>query len=158
MEVIFTDNAPQALSELDDAIESALLAVGQQCEGYAKSELSNTPKRIDTGLLRNSITYALDGKPAAAGAYHASFGSNKTKKGNRVRASSANAGVVGFGSYGGSAPKTSEPSVFVGTNVEYATYVHDGTQRMAANRFLRNAVTKHASVYQNIIKSHLQKG
>lgn len=32
-----------------------------------------------------------------------------------------------------------ESAVYVGTNVEYGIYVHEGTRRMEANRFLRNA-------------------
>lgn len=30
-------------------------------------------------------------------------------------------------------------TLYVGTNTEYAGYVHDGTHRMAPNRFLKNA-------------------
>ena len=39
---------------------------------------------------------------------------------------------------------SSEPAAYVGTNVEYAPYVHDGTMRMAPNRFLRNAFERNA--------------
>lgn len=45
-----------------------------------------------------------------------------------------------------------ENAVYVGTNVEYAPYVHEGTARMAPNRFLRNAVEGHAEEYQRILK------
>lgn len=162
MKVKFKDNAPQALREADEAIEAALLAIGLQAEGYAKNELSNTPKRIDTGLLRNSITYAYTGKEAAIKNYHATKGKNRYKsgknKGKRYSANSKNAGEVGVGFYSGQAPKTKDPSVFVGTNVEYAIYVHDGTQRMAANRFLRNAIERHANTFKAIVKKHLQQG
>lgn len=33
-----------------------------------------------------------------------------------------------------------DKAVHVGTNVEYGIYVHEGTRKMAANRFLRNAL------------------
>ena len=53
-----------------------------------------------------------------------------------------------------------EPAVYVGTNVEYALYVHEGTQRpkRAGNPFLRRAVTENAKRFKEIIKKHLQNG
>lgn len=47
----------------------------------------------------------------------------------------------------------SEDAVYVGTNVEYGIYVHEGTRNMAANRFLRNAFEKNADQ----LKSKLQE-
>ena len=47
--------------------------------------------------------------------------------------------------------------VVVGTNVEYASYVHDGTRRMAPNRFLRNALAEHKGDYEGIIRRSLSK-
>lgn len=46
----------------------------------------------------------------------------------------------------------------VGTNVEYGIYVHEGTTRMAPNRFLKNAVANHAEEYKMIIENELKKG
>lgn len=40
----------------------------------------------------------------------------------------------------------------IGTNVEYGIYVHEGTRKMEANRFLRNGVEKHADDYYKIIE------
>lgn len=40
------------------------------------------------------------------------------------------------------AVRADEGAVYIGTNVEYAPYVHEGTVKMAANRFLRNAIEK----------------
>lgn len=41
-------------------------------------------------------------------------------------------------------------TVVVGTDVEYALYVHQGTRRMAANRFLRNGIVNNAEEYKEI--------
>lgn len=49
-----------------------------------------------------------------------------------------------------------EQSVTVGTNVEYAIYVHEGTRKMAPNRFLKNAVVKNEQTIQNHIKKRLK--
>lgn len=143
--------------KLEEDIEAALEAVGLQAEGYAKLELENSPRRVDTGLLRNSITHAVSGKPTSVKSYHASFGSNRTKTGRRKRATSKNAGSVSAGFYGGTAPADDKDhmAVYVGTNVEYAPYVHDGTMRMSPNRFLKNAIEKNRAEYYKIIESYL---
>ena len=62
--VKITDNSGEYLKALEEVKERALEAVGIQAEGHAKVELSNSPERIDTGLLRNSITHAVSGKSA----------------------------------------------------------------------------------------------
>lgn len=41
-------------------------------------------------------------------------------------------------------------TVVVGTNVNYAIYVHQGTQKMAANRFLRNGLSNNREEYAEI--------
>ena len=134
------DHSDEYLRDVGKALEAALEGVGAHLEGEAKEELSNSPKRIDTGLLRNSITYALDGEPAAMQTYHAD-NSNKN-------------GSTNIGSYSGTAPKESgdNRSVIVGTNVEYAIYVHEGTSRMAPNRFLKNALDRN----QDQIKKYIE--
>ena len=158
MQIQLTDNSEAVKEAVREAVERALTAVGMHIEGEAKEELSNDPKRIDTGLLRNSITYAVSGHPAGIKSYHADFGSNRTAKGNRVRASSKNAGSVGFGSYSGNAPE--EPNgwkaVYIGTNTDYGGYVHEGTVKMAPNRFLKNAVEKNRDQIKRIIENELK--
>lgn len=47
--------------------------------------------------------------------------------------------------------------VVVGTNIDYAFWVHDGTRRMAPNRFLRNALAQHKGDYEGIIRRSLHK-
>lgn len=47
--------------------------------------------------------------------------------------------------------------VYIGTPVEYGIYVHEGTSRMTPNRFLRNAVTKHANDYRDIVLKNLKR-
>lgn len=50
-----------------------------------------------------------------------------------------------------------EPDNFttiVGTNVDYAIYVHEGTRKMAPNRFLKNAVERNTGQ----IMSYIERG
>ena len=93
---IVEDHTEEVKEKMKNAIETALNAVGAQAVGHAVAEITSQGA-IDTGLLRNSITYALDGSGAKNTSYHASKGSNKNAKGKRVSASSTNAGSVKVG-------------------------------------------------------------
>ena len=59
-EFTLTDNSGDVLNELGLDIPKGLEAVGKQCMNYAALELENKPARVDTGLLRNSITYVVN--------------------------------------------------------------------------------------------------
>lgn len=128
-DVEIVDHTEKYMGEVDKALEAALEAIGIHLEGEAKEELENSPHRVDTGLLRNSITYALDGEAPAISAYSGDKPSKYTGK------------MPQSGSYSGNAPKEGGKgrSVMIGTNVEYAIYVHEGTSQMSPNRFLKNA-------------------
>lgn len=104
------DHSAEYLKDVSNALDAALEAVGIHVEGEAKEELENTPRRIDTGNLRNSITHE----------------------------------VV-----------DAERVVYVGTNVEYGIYVHEGTSKMAPNRFLKNAVDRNKEQITDYIKKSL---
>lgn len=134
-----SDNTQKVIDEVHDRALVALDAVGLQAATLSKMELQKSPERIDTGLLRNSITHAVSGQPAAVGAYTA----DSPKKGRES------------GSYGGTAPEAESPDkpfVLVGTNVEYAIYVHEGTQSMTPNRFIANAMRSNSGEFQKIIE------
>ena len=51
--------------------------------------------------------------------------------------------------------KTSENTVYVGTNVEYGVYVEMGTRKMRAYPYLRPAIEKHIDEYNKIIRKGL---
>ena len=136
MGVTINDNTDAVLEALKQAIENGLEACGIQAEGYAVLNLENNPRRVDTGLLRNSITHAIAGKGAAKSSYASDDGTKS-------------------GSYSGTAPGEEGKEVIIGTNVSYAGYVHDGTSRMAPNRFLANAGNK-KDEYKEIIQSYLE--
>lgn len=46
--------------------------------------------------------------------------------------------------------------VSIGTNVEYAMYVHDGTSKMAPNRFLRNGLMNNVDEYKEDVEKCLK--
>lgn len=149
MNIQFTDNTKEAIEAKNEAVKKALYAVGMHLEGEAKEELENTPRRVDTGLLRNSITFALSGEAPQIKSYH---GDNPSRH-NQVEA-------VPIGRYSGTAPNdpVNEQAVYIGTNVQYALYVHEGVQqRMEPNRFLRNAVEKNQAQVKDYIERELKK-
>lgn len=90
-------------------VDKALHMVGGLCESTVKEVLTEN-QSVDTGLLRNSITYALAGEPPNIQSYVSDDGTKS-------------------GSYSGNAPVEDDEnhkSVYVGTNVEYAPYVELG--------------------------------
>lgn len=108
---IAANNTEQIKNAIDSALVAALVEIGISCERFAKLQCP-----VDTGRLRNSITYAI---------------------------------------------ASSEKSVYVGTNVEYALSVHEGTgsNRKAGPRpFLKDAGANHVAYYRDVLKKHMQSG
>lgn len=143
---ILENNAEKIKEATREHVLSALDAIGMQAATLAKVELQKAPERIDTGLLRNSITHAVCGRPAAMASYSADNPSKYTGK------------TPEGGSYGGTAPAADDPAklfVLVGTNVEYALYVHEGTTDMTPNRFLTNAIKNNGAEFQQIMEREL---
>ena len=137
MSVTIQDNSAEVSAEIKSALLRGLETCGLVAEGYAKKL---TP--VDTGLLRNSITYAISGEEAAIDTYEDNEGKNK-------------------GFYSGTAPEESSDktkSVYIGTNVEYASMVEIGTLKADAQPFLKPAVNDHQSKYRKIIENELKNG
>lgn len=51
-----------------------------------------------------------------------------------------------------------EPAAYIGTNVEYASYVCLGTIHMKAQPFLKPAVNDHKDEYRKILENSLKNG
>lgn len=149
------DNTEEVLRALKEQVDLGLEAIGAQAQSYAVRDCP-----VDTGLLRNSITFAVAGKGTNASSYHAKYGSNRNSKGKRISASSKKAGSVGYGSYSaGTVGNADEHAVYIGTNVEYAPYVEydDKAQHSSGKaHFLRDAATTHSAKYKAIMKAALQ--
>lgn len=147
------DNTGKTKEALLEQALVALEAAGLRAEGYAKLELENTPRRIDTGLLRNSITHAVSGKPPAISSFR---GNQKSKYDSKKD--------IPSGKYSGTAPNDpkEKSAVYIGSNVSYAAYVHEGFnlpsgKHVAPNRFLKNAIQKHKNEYFKIIETYLKR-
>jgi HK97 gp10 family phage protein len=55
----FKDNSKEFLDAMENAIKNGLTAIGMTAEGHAKKEITRQ-KAVDTGRLRNSITFATE--------------------------------------------------------------------------------------------------
>ena len=143
-DVRLVDNSAAAKNGLKSAVRRALMVIGLKAERYAKSNCTEM-KAVDTGLLRNSITFALAGGQANTTSYAADRG-----KGGKPPAT---------GSYSGTAEGGEEDlAVYIGTNVEYAPYIEFGTERRGPRPFLHNAAADHAAEYREILQRELKKG
>lgn len=60
MEIKIDDHSGNYMQAFNAQLMVALEAIGIHIEGEAKEELENTPRRIDTGNLRNSISHQLE--------------------------------------------------------------------------------------------------
>ena len=132
------DKSPEDRTAAAPANKRALWAMGAQAEGHAKK--GNVP--VDTGLLRNSITFAVGGEPIHETHYKA----DKPDK----------SGVVKSGSYpGGSVPKGDY--VAIGSSVEYAASQELGSSRgKHAHHFLRDAVANYTEEYKGTVKQSFE--
>lgn len=127
------DHTDEVLSAMEKAIERGLEAIGMTAEGYAKENET----AIDTGLLRNSITYAISGKSANTSSYVSDDGKKS-------------------GNYSGQAPTDGEKGVYIGTNVEYAPYIELGTKKIQALHFLQRAASEHGKEYKKLLEDSMK--
>lgn len=103
-----TDYSDEVKAKIKSAIKEALKSVGVQAVAHAVTYITES-SAVDTGLLRNSITFALGGESPAKSTYSGGKGVHSGRAGEN-------------GSYSGNAPAdtSTEKSVYIGTNVYYA--------------------------------------
>lgn len=127
---IVNDRTEECLNAIKEQGQAALEACGLQAERYAAQ---NCP--VITGRLRNSITHA-----------------TKSFSGRAVYAD--NQGHTFYD--GGAKGAVVEGKVYIGTNVEYAPYVENGSSRRTPRHFLKKAMENHDTVYKTIIERYLK--
>lgn len=132
------DYSADILRELAKAVETGMLSIGEKANGHA---VKTVP--VDTGLLKNSITYGLDGGETHITSYRAD-----PDKGD------------GRGSYSGTFEKAPEGQrvLYLGSNVHYAEAVEtlDRHHKVGGAHFLKNAMANHTDEYKNTLKAALE--
>lgn len=122
--VKFDDNSGIFLDAEREAVDRALYAIGVKGVEGATDAISgayNVAAAVDTGRLRASISFiTATGEKGDSG----TAPPPNAKQGDKLS---------------GTAEKN---SVVIGSNVEYAEYVHDGTSRMDGRPFLREGIDR----------------
>lgn len=126
IDVKITDNSKFFLDALAERKEQALIAIGLTAESYAKRDCP-----VDTGRLRNSITFATS---------------------TQHDSGSLPAEAEDFAAQG----TPEEGVVYIGTNVKYAPSIELGMSHRKPKPFLRPAVTNHTAEYKAITKKALE--
>ena len=140
MSYTYKDNTDEVLAALERAKKRWFEAVGLAAERHAKKKITKE-KAVDTGRLRNSITYALAGEEAHIKSYRAD-------KGGKDRETYT---------YDGTADGKKGSGVYIGTNVEYAPGIELGTHRSAgAVHFLQDAVANHTDEYKKLMEDSMK--
>ena len=129
MSYTYKDNTDEVLSALEKAKVRGLTAIGMTAEGHAKKKITQA-KAVDTGRLRNSITFAVSGESANISSYSGDHGEEG-------------------GTYSGTAPNDKEKAVYIGTGVKYAAGIETGSHRKAGGvHFLQDAASNHSDEYK----------
>ena len=139
----YRDNTNKILELLQGAKRRGFEAIGLAAEGHAKKKIT-AEGAVDTGRLRNSITYALAGEETHVKQYRG----YKKGQGEEKR---------GVYSYEGVAPEKKGEGVYIGTNVEYAPGIELGTNRSAgAVHFLQDAANGHTAEYKRLMEDSMK--
>ena len=137
MSYTYKDNTEEVLSAMEKAIERGLEAIGLTAEGHAKKKITQA-KAVDTGRLRNSITFAVSGKSANISSYSGDHGEEG-------------------GTYSGTAPNDKEKAVYIGTGVEYAIGIETGSHRKAgAVHFLQKGATEPKDEFKRLMEDSMK--
>lgn len=128
------DNRPEVQKALQENMENCLYIMGTRAVEGAVRSISFDNLAVDTGRLRASISFVTaDGTTGDSGER-----SDASKGGDTLS---------------GKAPAD---SVQVGTNVEYAEFVHNGTSRMAARPFLKDGIEDNKEYIEEGVKGVLE--
>ena len=137
MSYTYKDNTKEVLSALEMAKVRGLTAIGMAAEGYAKKKITQA-KAVDTGRLRNSITFAVSGESANISSYSGDHGEEG-------------------GTYSGAAPNDKDKAVYIGTGVEYAAGIETGSHRKAGGvHFLQDAAANHTDEYKRLMEDSMK--
>ena len=132
----YRDNTEEVLNALEAAIKRGNEAIGMTAERHAKKKCP-----VDTGRLRNSITYALAGEETHVKSYRAN-------KGGKDRETYT---------YDGTADGKKGSGVYIGTNVEYAPFVENGARGRPPVHFLQDAAENHTDEYKRLMEDSMKK-
>ena len=161
IQVEIQDNAESFKREFEEKLKTALEAVGLQAEGNAKLEIESMPRRVDTGLLRNSITHRVINENSVvigSNTYYAVYVNEGTGK-YAVNGSTSDGWWVYVKGSTSSKISAHGKRYTQAQARRVVAYLRSKgldahmTQGMKPNRFLINAMEKHRDDYKQIIEA-----
>ena len=139
-QVTFRDNTNEVIGLFQKAKHRGLQAIGMAAEGHAKKKCP-----VDTGRLRNSITYAIAGYATHVQSYRRSNVAGGTSQKHK------------YYDYGGGTMEGEKDSaVFIGSNVEYAPFVELGANGRPPAHFLQDAASGHGDEYKRLMEDSMK--
>lgn len=135
--VNFIDHSSEVKAKLEEAIEAALEAMGNQAVTHAKKNITATG-RVDTGALRNSMNHQVEMSEKAV------------HVGTNQEYALFNEMGTGIFTEGGGGRKS--PWSYQDANGEWHR-----TRGMKPIHFLRNAIQEHVGEYQKIAASTIKE-
>ena len=139
-QVTFRDNTDEVIGLLQKAKHRGLEAIGLAAEGHAKKKCP-----VDTGRLRNSITYAIAGYQTHVKSY---------RRGNVAGGASHKHTRYEYDS--GEMEGEKDSAVFIGSNVEYAPFVELGAKGRPPAHFLQDAASGHGNEYKRLMEDSMK--
>lgn len=121
----------QVLKASDAAVERGLEAIGMQSVTLTHRDKEQGGTPVDTGRLRNSIAWATEKK--SGGGSDGQGGGDASEAG-----------------------KADKYTVVIGTNVEYAESVEEGSSKRKAYHMLRNAINDEMDEKERIMRASLE--
>lgn len=129
---VVTTNIGEINDRFNNAKERALIAIGMAAERHAKEYCT----AVDTGRLRNSITFATS---------TVNSGEKYKYKDNHNKNYDYDIGAV-----------TSDKYVYIGSNVEYAPYIEYGHHSYAGLHYLKKAAADHKEEYKRLVEESMR--
>lgn len=153
LEFTFDDMSEDVKKMTTQQIDHALNACGAQATSFAVNNCIGKDV-VDTGLLKNSLTWALAGKVTKIQDYKGDHPSKYRKD-----------DYIPSGRYEGKAEENQkgERCVYIGTNVFYAVYQELGWTHWKSGKkykgrpYLRPALEDHVEDFKTIFKEYLEK-
>lgn len=139
-QVTFRDNTNEVIGLFQKSKHRGLQAIGMAAEGYAKKKCP-----VDTGRLRNSITYAIAGYATHVQSY---------RRGNVSGGTSQKHKYYDYG--GGAMEGEKDSAVFIGSNVEYAPFAELGANGRPPAHFLQDAASGHGEEYKRLMEDSMK--
>lgn len=134
MTIKIEDHTPEVLAALQNAIDRALVAIGEDAETYAKETITQSG-RVDTGNLLNSINH--------------NEGDDFVAVGTNVNYAIWH--EVGTGVYAEDGKGRKSPWAFKDRNGEWHY-----TKGIKPLHFIRNSIADHVDHYKDLLKQSLE--